>query len=90
MWLCPESFSCPHRFVLEQLCHLVTGLALVSVASPVVWHVVNVCQHALQQLLRTPHHMLIRDKGPGTGQVQNMDIFQHPPSIYANQVNKQQ
>lgn len=68
-------FSIPHRFVLEQLCHLVTGLALVSIASPVVWHVVNVRQHALQQLFWTPHHMLIWDKGPGVGQVQSMYIF---------------
>lgn len=61
----------PHRFVLEQLCHLVTGLILVGAASPVIWHVVNVCQHALQQLFWTPHHMLIWDKRPSTGQVQN-------------------
>lgn len=70
------SFPVPHRFVLEQLRHLVTGLALVSIAPPVVWHVVNVCQHALQQLFWAPHHMLIWDEGPGVGQVQNMDIFQ--------------
>lgn len=70
----PQSFSIPHRFVLEQLRHLVTGLALVSMAPPVVWHVVNVCQHALQQLFWTPHHMLIWDEGPGVGQVQNTHI----------------
>lgn len=62
----------PHRFVLEQLCHLITGLILVGAASPVIWHVVNVCQHALQQLFWTPHHMLIWDKRPSIGQVQNM------------------
>lgn len=67
---------CPsHRFVLEQLRHLVTGLALVSIASPVVWHVVNVCQHALQQLFWTPHHMLIWDEGPDVEQIQNMTYF---------------
>lgn len=70
----PDSFGCPHRFVLKQLCHLITGLALVSVASPMVWHVMNVCQHALQQLFRTPHHMLIWDKGPGTGKVKNRHL----------------
>lgn len=62
----------PHRFVLEQLCHLIAGLILVGVASPVIGHVVNVCQHALQQLFWTPHHMLIWDKRPNIGQVQNM------------------
>lgn len=41
------SFSSPHRFVLEQLCHLITSLTLVGVAPPVVWHVVNVSQDTL-------------------------------------------
>lgn len=63
-----HSFHIPHRLVLEQLRHLITGLALVSTAPPVVWHVVNVCQHTLQQLFWTPHHMLIWDKGPGVVQ----------------------
>lgn len=66
-------FLSPHRFVLEQLRHLVTGLALVSITSPVVWHVVNVRQHTLQQLFWTPHHMLIWDKRPRVGQVQNVN-----------------
>lgn len=70
----PLSFCIPHRFVLEQLCHLVTGLTLVSVAPPVVWHIVNVCQHTLQQLFWTPRHMLIWDERPGVGQVQNVSI----------------
>lgn len=75
MCSCPLSFSIPHRFVLEQLRHLVTGLALVSIAPPVVWHVVNVRQHALQQLFWTPHHMLIWDEGPGVGQVKVCTLF---------------
>lgn len=56
-----------YRFVLEQLCHLIAGLALVGVASPVIGHVVNVRQHALQQLFWTPHHMLVWDKRPSNG-----------------------
>lgn len=67
-------FCLPHRFVLEELRHLITGLTLVSIALPVVWHVVNVCQHALQQLLWTPHHVLIRDEGPGVGQAHNTSV----------------
>lgn len=61
---CLPIYCSPHRFVLEQLCHLVTGLALVCVPSPVVWHVVDMSQHALQKLLRTPNHMFVWDERP--------------------------
>lgn len=53
-----------HRFILEKLCHLVAGLALVGVSLPVVGHVVNVGQDTLKQLFRTPHHMFIWNKRP--------------------------
>lgn len=53
-----------HRFILEKLCHLIAGLALVGIALPVVRHIVNVGQDTLQQLFRTPHHMFIWNKGP--------------------------
>lgn len=53
-----------HRFILEKLCHLIAGLALVGVALPVVGHVVNMGQDTLQQLFRTPHHMFIWNKRP--------------------------
>lgn len=53
-----------HRFILEKLCHLIPGLALVGVALPVVGHVVNVGQDTLKQLFRTPHHMFIWNKRP--------------------------
>lgn len=60
------TMSCSsHRFILEKLCHLIPGLALVGVALPVVGHVVNVGQDTLQQLFRTPHHMFIWNKRPG-------------------------
>lgn len=68
-------FTHSHRFVLEQLGYLIAGLTLISAALPVVWHVVDVGQHALKQLLWTPHHMLIWDKGPGIGHVQNVNIL---------------
>lgn len=53
-----------HRFVLEKLCHLVAGLALVGLTLPVVGHVVDVCQDTLQQLFGTPHHMFVWNKWP--------------------------
>jgi hypothetical protein len=36
----------------------------------VVRHVVDVGQDALQQLLWTPHHVLVGDEGPGCGREQ--------------------
>lgn len=53
-----------HSLVLEELGKLVTGLISVRIALPVVWHVVDVSQDDPKQLLRTKHHVLIRNKRP--------------------------
>ncbi|ETE59617.1 CWF19-like protein 2, partial [Ophiophagus hannah] len=56
-----------HCLVLEELGQLLAGLCLVGVALPVVGHIVDVGQDALEELLRAPHQVLIRDEGPADG-----------------------
>lgn len=53
---------CTHCFVLEELGELVSGLISMCIALPVVRHVVDMSQDNSQQLLRTKHHVLIRNK----------------------------
>lgn len=49
-------------FILEELGELVTGLISVCISLPVVGHIVDMSQDNPQQLLRTKHHVLIRNK----------------------------
>lgn len=51
-----------YRFVLKELGELVTGLITVCISLPVVRHVVDMSQDNPQKLLRTKHHVLIRNK----------------------------
>lgn len=51
-----------YSFVLEELGELVTGLTPMCVSLPVVRHVVDMRQDNSQQLLRTKHHVLVRNK----------------------------
>lgn len=48
--------------ILEELGELVTGLISVCISLPVVGHIVDMSQDNPQQLLRTKHHVLIRNK----------------------------
>lgn len=52
-------------FILEELGELVTGLISVCISLPVVGHIVDMSQDNPQQLLRTKHHVLIRNKWSG-------------------------
>lgn len=52
-------------FVLEELGELVTGLISVCISLPVVGHIVDMSQDNPQQLLRTKHHVFIRNKWSG-------------------------
>ena len=63
--------SCTYCFVVEQLGEFLTHSVCMCLSSPTVRQIMGMCQHSSQQLLWTPHQVLIWYKHSITKKIPN-------------------
>ena len=69
--------GCTYCFVVEQLGEFLTHSVRMCLSSPTVRQIMDMCQHSSQQLLWTPHQVLIRYKHSITNKNTNHNYKQN-------------